>query len=168
MPRYSMPRKHVLTVQKMFNRLQNGGIVRMGSFDVLNFETASNVSNEEENINLKLLQFDCTIFTVHSVSLYFIPSWCWCFCFQHKQRMDGAFFSNRNYYLVAWVGSVYINLDDMQMIWSLVLGFGHLNFDRILLVWHERNHDNNLYWRYRWCNLIRNKLQITANIVVGR
>lgn len=42
-PWYLMPPKHAMLVTHALNRLQNGGIIRMGPFAPLNYETASNV-----------------------------------------------------------------------------------------------------------------------------
>lgn len=43
MPWYLMPCRYALMAKEAINDLQNGGIIRMGPFAPLNYETASNV-----------------------------------------------------------------------------------------------------------------------------
>lgn len=46
MPWFLMSRENQLAYAHLLNRLQNGAVLHMGPFDVLNFETFSNVINK--------------------------------------------------------------------------------------------------------------------------
>lgn len=53
-----------MMVQHMIHRLQNGGVIRMGPFAALNYETASNV--------IKLKESDATkLFKMSEIQSYF-------------------------------------------------------------------------------------------------